>query len=439
MSHSTNVNRGFPQSYEDFASRNLRSTPFPVDLVVPPEVLLSSLWASRAPVPTAGPLSAFNFRVGLVDGAPASHVILPSMLDCPAHRLGHNLCVFAYVEGCESFVVGDLRFTDIWGIRGCVPLGGIDPGIVIPDAVAVRARSYLASVRFEWSGLMDVVRGRFPGVVRPDEHLLATLPAHRAVRVAQAQYQQIAFAAQLVMAAQIESSLLGAAGPAWCHGFNFIRRSLRHWVATAAVSLTLVGDDALLGVVPLAQIVAAYIRYKCDNRLADPSAPPAWASEASPSLRQLIMLFDISWPTEWVFAPDDVGDDLALVSRVVALHGLALGMQVPLLFMVPLGSSRHRLRDASYGGAAVASSAPFAATASHWAALFQSATVDVLPVILPVCGVGVCFGLVGLLGRCDVRPAAGLRRVRRVRCQDWLGRLRLEDSQQQSLGLSGVH
>ena len=91
MPHSTNVNRGFPQSYEDFASRNLRSTPFPVDLVVPPEVLLSSLWASRAPVPTAGPLSAFNFRVGLVDGAPASHVIIPSMLDCAAHRLGHNL------------------------------------------------------------------------------------------------------------------------------------------------------------------------------------------------------------------------------------------------------------------------------------------------------------------------------------------------------------
>ena len=33
---------------------------------------------------------------------------------------------------------------------------------------------------------------------------------------------------------------------------------------------------------------------------------------------------------------------------------------------------------------------------------------------------------------------AGLRRVRRVRCQDWLGRLRLEDSQQQSPGLSEV-
>ena len=108
MLHSTNVN--FPKSYEDFASRNLRPTPFPVDLVVPPEVLLSLLWASRAPVPAAGPVSAFNFRVGLVDGAPASHVIIPSMLNCAAHRLGHNLCVFAYVEGCESFVVGDLRF-----------------------------------------------------------------------------------------------------------------------------------------------------------------------------------------------------------------------------------------------------------------------------------------------------------------------------------------
>ena len=245
------------------------------------------------------------------------------------------------------------------GHSGLRPAGGIDLGTVIPEAVAVRARSYLASVRFEWPGLMGVLRGRFPGVSRPDEQLLATLPAHRAVRVAQAQYQQIAFAAQLVMAAQIESSLLpGGAGPAWCHGFNFIRRSLRNLLTTAAVSLTLVADGALLGVVPLAQIVAAYIRHKFDNRLADLSAPPAWDSEASPLLGQLVMLFDISWPTEWVFAPGDVGDDLALLARVVALHGLALGMQVPLLFMTPLGSSRHRLPGASYGGAAVAPSAP---------------------------------------------------------------------------------
>ena len=64
---------------------------------------------------------------------------------------------------------------------------------------------------------MVVLRRRFPTISAPDEALLVTLPAHRAVRVAQAQYQQIALAAQLVMVARLESSLLpGDAGRAWC-------------------------------------------------------------------------------------------------------------------------------------------------------------------------------------------------------------------------------
>ncbi len=80
-------------------------------------------------------------------------------------------------------------------------------------------------------------------------------------------------------------------------------------------------------------------------------------------------------------APGEVGEDSALVARVVALHGLALGMQVPLLFMVPFGSSRHRLSGASYADVALASSAAFATTSAHWNALIQSATIDAVPVI----------------------------------------------------------
>ncbi len=125
-------------------------------------------------------------------------------------------------------------------------------------------------------------------------------------------------------------------------------------------------------VVPLAQLMAALIRYKCENRLIGPSAPLAWDSQTPSLLYQLVHLFDIAWPTEWGLAPGEVGEDLALV----ALHGLALGLRVPLLFMVPFGYSQHRLPDSTYAGAAVRPTAAFANTAAHWADLIQPATAD---------------------------------------------------------------
>ncbi len=149
MSHLTNVNRGFPQSYEESTRRNLRITPVPEVLSVPPEVLASFSWASQVPVPVDGPLCGFELRIEPPFMGAVSPIIFPSLLDCPPHRVGHNICAFAQAEGCESFVVGALPFAQLWGLQGWVPIDAIDASMRISDDVAQAARDYLAQVRAE--------------------------------------------------------------------------------------------------------------------------------------------------------------------------------------------------------------------------------------------------------------------------------------------------
>ena len=170
--------------------------------VLPPEVLLSLLWASQVPVPSAGPLSGFNLRIESPFVGAVSPVILPSLLGCLAHRVWATTSVllrglkaaspsWLAIYGSPIYGAFAVAFHRVVSILALLFPRPLQSGLVIILPVLVS----------KWPSLMVVLRRRFPTISAPHEVLLASLPAHRAVRVAQAHYQQISFAAQLAVAA----------------------------------------------------------------------------------------------------------------------------------------------------------------------------------------------------------------------------------------------
>jgi hypothetical protein len=226
--------------------------------------------------------------------------VSPALVSADVGVLGHNICAFAQREGCSHETVGDLRADAPWGLDNfnpsCNPLDVLPFGTVITAEVEQAARAYLASIRELWSPVMDSLRDIYSDL-QPElacSAFVARLPAYRVVRLAQSQYQQVAFSAQLARAAVHEAILLSA-GEQWAESFRSLIPSLRAWIAVSPPFVMLRNDDAQLGTVPAAQLTAAYVRYMWYNR-----GPVPWPTASGIAVgvhqQQLVAFIELDVP-----------------------------------------------------------------------------------------------------------------------------------------------
>ena len=223
--------------------------------------------------------------------------VSPALFTAPFRWLGHNICAFAQREGCHSTVVVALKCDAPWGVDNFNSGSEPDLSVAVPAAVEAAARRFLLVVRRAWAPVMDGLRVIYPTL--PDEARcaahLSTLSAHRIVGLAQSQYAQVAFSAQLARAAVHECSAMRA-GEAMAESFRNLPHSLAAWIRVFPPMIVLRRDDALLGTVPAAQFTAAYLRHKWWHRALDPAAPIHDASFLDAHRRQVVALIELDLP-----------------------------------------------------------------------------------------------------------------------------------------------
>ena len=212
-------------------------------------------WASQMPMSSM--FRAGN-RIARPGTWPVQPSLLPRVLSCPAHRVGHNLVALNHLEGGEAFVLGVLPFAvKSWGWKDYVPpdavaagaahyesvgavaptsdftgqdrADALPPGVCpevrgpaltdVSSGVALRCVSYLATERRVWEPLMLALRSMFPDIPPAQDQTIAALQPAALVRLVQAQYQQLALAAQIMRAITLEAPLLGMGAEPWLRVF----------------------------------------------------------------------------------------------------------------------------------------------------------------------------------------------------------------------------
>jgi hypothetical protein len=252
----------------------------------------------------------------------------PAILSTTFPALGHNLVAFARNEGCMPTVLGSLKGNHDWGIGGFTPrYDQSAPPRTFPANTRRDALTFLGIVQQQWEPVMQALAIHFPQLQHNTLEHLMLLSDEYIVTLVQAQYQQLALAAQLLQALRHESIALGSHSFAADQALQRPRRLLLAHIRIDPPSTLGLDAEALQrGIVPVAQLFARYIRARFLTRDHDPFATVVHDDDNSRALTQLQAFAALALPSSVCLLPAPTHQAYMALVREVMVCGFALGL-----------------------------------------------------------------------------------------------------------------